>query len=294
MFFVSRITQSQRLVALLIIVLSFLLIGLFCYLGNYDDYRTIIPTIIISVCASAIYSLIYSAFAKNIESEEIAKDIVSKIIPAFPKHVYGAGKNEGEDFKSDLIDDLKMNHSNNIYYEGVTLKTFCLCLANFITESNINAFPKIYIIISKADNLEKKEFEELLSSLIYLYEFCKNNTGLQFTFCIINDISFHIHLTDNNVWFSPFKGNHPYPTTFLYPQSADNNSYYKNLRCMLDRIISQNNNNLYFLKGNSGNDKSFIGLLNKLGIKQYIKRVYPNIYVKNDQDLIQMVYRISK
>lgn len=292
MFFISRITHSQKLIAISIILLSVLLLVLFYFLADCKDYTTIIPTIIISVCASAIYSLLYSALAKNIECEEIAIDIVSRFTHVFPKQVYRVGKNEN--FKSDLIDDLRTNFSNNIYYEGVTIKTFCLCLKEFITGSDINAFPNIYIIISKADALEKKEFEELLCSLICLYELCKNNIGLKFTFCIINDICFHIHLTDNNVWFSPFKGNHPYPTTFLYPKSIDTNSYYTNLRCMLDKFINKNDKNLYVLNNNPDNEKSFIGLLNKLGIKQYIKKNrYLDIKKINDQELIQIVYNIK-
>lgn len=270
----NKITNTQRLAALSIIALTLLIVMILVI--HEDKLIEIAYNVTLSIGASVLYFCLHSAITKNKECEEIALLAVGKLNPAYPVNLYEATNKEDARFSNDMEKDLKNNISDNLYYEGVTIKTFSKCLVNSFSSYNWNRYPHCYFIISKASLLNHQDCEDLLKSIMRLRELCLKKQALKFEFCILDyHVPFHIHLTDKRVWFSPFKGNNIYPTTFLYEKNDSVDSYYRNLKSMILRILEPNKDNLLTLGGcnnNNMDDKAqMIKILQKLEVVDYNK-----------------------
>lgn len=278
-----KITSTQWLAALSIIALTLLIVMILVI--DKDKLIEITYNVTLSISASALYYCLHSAITKNKECEEIALLAIAKLNPAYPVIFYGSTSKEDPRFSKDIEKDLKGNDSDNIYYEGVTIKTFSRCLVNSFSSYNWNRYPHCYFIISKASLLNYQDCEDLLKSIMRLRELCLKKQALKFEFCILDyHVPFHIHLTDKRVWFSPFKGNNVYPTTFLYEKNDSADSYYRNLKNMMLRTLDTNKDNTLTLCGcnnyNTDNKAQLIKIFQKLEIPQFITN-NQNYFINN-------------
>lgn len=302
----KKITKTQRLSVFVILAISLAVV--FVLKIDKEELNELICNVVLSVCASAVYFYLHSAVVKNEECEEIALLAIGKLNPSYPVKYYEATNEEDTRFSNDIEKDLKGKNSDYIYYEGVTIKTFSKCLVNSFSSSNWNQYPHCYFIISKASILELRDCKELLKSIICLRKLCQEKQELKLLFCILDyHVPFHIHLTEKRVWFSPFKGNNIYPTTFLYEKNDSVDSYYRNLKNMMLRILDPNSNELLTLGGcsnNSMDDKAqMIKILQKLEVVDYNNKnrkycinpkILSNKDMKNDDSIIHEIEEILK
>lgn len=279
----NKITNTQRLAALSIIALTLLIVMILVI--HEDKLIEIAYNVTLSIGASALYFCLHSAITKNKECEEIALLAIAKLNPAYPVNFYGSTSKEDPRFSKDIEKDLNGNDTENLYYEGVTIKTFSRCLVNSFSSHNWNRYPNCYFIISKASLLNYQDCKDLLKSIMRLRELCLKKTALKFEFCILDyNVPFHIHLTDKRVWFSPFKGNNVYPTTFLYEKNDSADSYYRNLKNMMLRTLDTNKGNTLTLCGcnnhNIDDKAQLIKIFQKLEVLQFITK-NRSYYVNN-------------
>lgn len=188
-----------------------------------------------AIFASALFAIIYGSISKNREAKEIADLVVMKVIGTYPIKAYPAAtkKKKSSDFDKDLKITLIQDCKEFYYYEGVNLKTACSCLEAKSKKNGFVIWPEIHLFISQLSKLPSEEKRnELLESIKRIITIFDNQPEMKIVFYILPfDTGFHVHLMDNHVWFSPFRGVYDYPTTYLYKKEEKNtDSYYYNIR----------------------------------------------------------------
>lgn len=231
-----KITSNQYSACWTIIVIS-VIIMMFIYGSKTDTLASMasegVLQLLSAILASAVFALLYGHFSKNKEAEEIADLVVKEIIGTYPIKTYPATnqKNKKSEFDKDLKDSLINGCKEFYYYEGINLKTACKCLEYKIKSKTTGNFPDIFLFISKLSKFQSQNGDELLLSIKKLIHHAKLHPEINMTIYILPfDTGFHVHMTDEKVWFSPFRGIVDYPTTYCYKKEDKNdNSYYSNI-----------------------------------------------------------------
>lgn len=231
-----KITANQYSVCWTIIIIVIIII-VAMYGGKFDSLSSWasegVSQLLSAILASAVFALLYGHLSKNKEAKEIAELVVKEIIGTYPIKTYPATnqKSKKSEFDKDLKESLIYGCKEFYYYEGVNLKTACKCLEYKIKSNTSSNFPDIFLFISKLSKLQSQNRDELLLSIKKLIHYTNLHPEINMTIYILPfDTGFHVHMTDEKVWFSPFRGIVDYPTTYCYKKEDKNdNSYYSNI-----------------------------------------------------------------
>ncbi len=230
-----KITTNQYSVCWTIIILSGIIMLIYGRISKQFEIFTkeCVFQLISAILASAVFALLYGHLSKNKEAKEIAELVVKEIIGIYPIKTYPATnkKNKKSQFDKDLKESLIKGCKKSYYYEGVNLKTACKCLEYTIRKNTSGNFPDIFLFVSKQSKSQSQDMNELFSSIRTLIHLVTLHPEINITFYIMPfDTGFHVHMTDEKVWFSPFRGIFNYPTTYCYKREDENDdSYYFNI-----------------------------------------------------------------
>lgn len=276
----ANIPKTQKRMAIGVFVGAvFILIILVCIIpfGAVNEY---FRQLCISVASAALFAIIYSLFADYNLIKEVAARVSNEFNHSVPINIYPANDHPENLFKEHLATELF--NCAKYYYEGIDLHTASSCITKSIHQSENCTFPTIHLIVTSARYLRLKEGLQLVRSIDIIRNFLNHNnlvhnenTSIEQEIEVILHIlphktGFHIHLTDNYLWLSPFRGQRKYPTTYQCQRNESKDSFYFNIR---NRLLNCINDAKIKKIDLCSSDKDFYKeIWNKLELSEFIRR----------------------
>lgn len=284
-------TQKRMAVGVFIgAVLILIIIAYFVPVGTVNEY---VKQMCISVASAALFAIIYSLFADYNLIREVAARVSNEFNHSVPITIYPSNDHPENLFKEHLTTEL--SKCTKYYYEGIDLYTASSCIVRSIHQSEDCTFPIIHLIVTSARYLRIKEGIQLVRSIDIIRNYLNDNSlvhngnisfeqEIEVVLHILpHKTGFHIHLTDNYLWLSPFRGQKKYPTTYQYQRNESKDSFYFNIR---NRLLNCVNDTRIKKIDLCSSDKEFYReIWNKLELTAFMRK-----YNINSTTITQMSY----
>lgn len=286
--------MTRKQIHIILTICFFLLsviFGLIDYFYDHPVWRVFL-TVSTSLLASCLYSITYGAIVKDVEIEEITNRTAARINSAYPQKIYKASDDQSDEFPDDLSRELvKCKHY--YWYEGDSLITANKCIKALFKSKDKSSYAQIALFLPNLNLLNADDGANLIKSIVSIYNEYRKNGRHEFRIYVLSHHShFHIHMTENMVMYSPFKGQVKYPTTYKYNHDSDGNSYYHNIKSRLDKLTKEaedsRETNVICIKVNNhkkNRDEVLKKILNALNFTEFLNKAQQEL---SDVDLLEL------